>query len=74
MESRKKGTNKYIFYKSIKENGLKNFKWELLEECIVKKLIEREQFYIDKYYLDKNGKFIKVEDIMFVQKQEYVRI
>lgn len=47
------------FVRALKKYGIENFKFEILEECEKEKLIEREQYYIDKYYLNKKGKFIK---------------
>lgn len=37
-----------LLYRSIHKYGIKNFEFSILEECDVNKLLEREQFYIDK--------------------------
>ena len=37
-----------LLYKNIHKYGIKNFEFSILEECSVNKLLEREQFYIDK--------------------------
>ena len=34
-------------YQDMKELGLDNFKFEVLEECSIEELTEREQYYID---------------------------
>ena len=43
-----KETNKQL-YQAIQEFGLENFTFEVLEECKINQLNEREQYYI-KYY------------------------
>lgn len=37
-----------LLYTNIHKYGIKNFEFSILEECDVDKLLEREQFYIDK--------------------------
>ena len=37
------------FYRSIRKYGLENFDFEIIEECSIDKLDEKEQFYINKY-------------------------
>lgn len=37
------------FYRAIRKYGLKNFLFEVLEECEISKLNEREIFYIQKF-------------------------
>lgn len=38
-----------VFYKAIRKYGLENFRFEILEECALNKLNEREKYWI-KYY------------------------
>jgi len=40
---------------SYNKHGIDNFKFEIIEECVKEKLIEREQYYIDLYDSYKNG-------------------
>lgn len=42
-------------YNSIKKYNIENFKIELIEECDLSNIYEREIFYIDKYDTYKNG-------------------
>lgn len=42
-------------YKAMKEYGLNNFSFELLEECPRELLNEKEMFYIQSYQSDKFG-------------------
>lgn len=37
-----------LLYRNIHKYGIKNFKFSILEECSIDKLLKREQFYIDK--------------------------
>ena len=37
------------FYRSIRKYGLENFDFEIIEECSIDELDEKEQFYINKY-------------------------
>lgn len=45
----------YPLYKAIRKYGLKNFKFEVLEECNMNELNNKEIFYIFKYNSTKNG-------------------
>lgn len=45
----------YPLYKAIREYGLHNFSFEVLEVCPVELLDEKERFYIDKFDSYKNG-------------------
>ena len=42
-------------YQAILKYGIENFEFEVLEECEIEKLSEREQFYIEKYDTYHNG-------------------
>lgn len=42
-------------YKSMQEDGLENFSFELLEECTAADLNEKEKFYINLYQADDFG-------------------
>lgn len=42
-------------YQAIKKYGIKNFSFEILEECSVEELSEKEKYYIKKYDTYKNG-------------------
>ena len=42
-------------YKAMKEDGLENFSFELLEECSREELNEKEKFYIGLYQSDQYG-------------------
>lgn len=42
-------------YQAILKYGIDNFKFEILEECSVEELSEKEKFYIDKYDTFHNG-------------------
>jgi group I intron endonuclease len=50
-----KSDSKTKFCNSIKKYGKENFKIELLENCDVKTIYEREIFYIQKFNTYKNG-------------------
>ena len=39
----------YPLYRAIRKYGLENFSFEILEECLVKELDEKERFYIEKF-------------------------
>lgn len=39
----------YPLYQAIRKYGLENFSLEILEECPIKELNEKEQFWIDRY-------------------------
>ena len=39
----------YPLYRAIRKYGLENFSFEILEECSIQDLNEREKFYINKY-------------------------
>ena len=39
--------NNSAIYKALLKNGHSNFKFEILEYCLPKFLIEREQYYLD---------------------------
>lgn len=39
----------YPLYKAIRKYGLENFSFEVLEECLIEELNEKENFWIDKY-------------------------
>jgi len=41
--------NNSVLYKAFRKYGVENFSYELIEECDVKQLDEREVFYIQKY-------------------------
>lgn len=41
--------SKHIFYQAIKKYGIKNFSFEILEECTTQELDEKEKYWI-KYY------------------------
>lgn len=43
------------FYRSIRKYGLDNFSFNILEECSVDELNEKEKFYIEKYNSYRNG-------------------
>ena len=45
----------YPLYRAIRKYGLENFSFEILEECNVQDLNERERFYIDYYDTYFNG-------------------
>lgn len=40
---------KYPLYRAIRKYGLKNFSFQILEECLVSDLNNREKYYIEKY-------------------------
>jgi len=42
-------------HSAIKDNGIENFTWEVLEECSKSIYSEREKFYIDFFESDKYG-------------------
>lgn len=42
-------SNNGVLYKAFKKYGIENFTYELIEECEIEKLDEREIYYIDKY-------------------------
>ena len=44
----------YLLGRAIKKHGLQNFKFEVLEECEVEELDEREMFYISKMHPEYN--------------------
>lgn len=44
-----------ILYKAFQKYGIENFYFEVLEECPISELCEKEQYYIDKYDTYKNG-------------------
>lgn len=45
----------YPLYSSIRKYGLDNFTFEIIEECLIKNLTEREQYWIEYYHsLDGN--------------------
>jgi len=50
--------------------GGQNFKFEIIEECKKEILREKEQYYIDQWYLDENGKFIKQRGYNIREKAE----
>ena len=37
------------FYNAMKEQGIENFTFEILEDCAKEDLNEKEKFYIDLY-------------------------
>ena len=39
----------YPLYKAIRKYGIDNFKFEIIEECSIEKLNDKEIYYIDKY-------------------------
>ena len=43
------GTSRDTIYKAMQEDGLYNFRFELLEECPRENLNEKEKYYIDLY-------------------------
>jgi len=45
----------YPIYRAIRKYGRENFEWEVLEECKVEELAEKELFYIEKYSSIKDG-------------------
>lgn len=45
----------YPIYRAIRKYGIKNFSFEILEECPTEKLNEKEIFYIQKYNSFFNG-------------------
>lgn len=44
-----KNNNGSVLYKALKKYGIENFIYELIEECNIDKLDEREIYYIKKY-------------------------
>lgn len=44
-----------VLYKAIKKYGIDNFKFEILEECQLDELNEKEKYYIEKYNTYKEG-------------------
>ena len=46
---------KYPLYQAIRKYGIENFSFEILEECNINDLDEREKFYIIKYNSYNNG-------------------
>jgi hypothetical protein len=52
----KDGLNyEYPLYRAIRKYGIKNFSFEIIEECAIDELNEREIFYIAKYDSYENG-------------------
>lgn len=47
--------NHKILYQAFQKYGIENFTFEVLEECEIENLGEREQFYIDKFQSNING-------------------
>lgn len=45
----------YPIYRAIRKYGRENFEWEVLEECTVEELEERELYYITKYRSIEDG-------------------
>lgn len=43
------GSNNNVLYKAFRKYGIENFTYELIEECDIDKLDEREIYYIKKY-------------------------
>ena len=43
------------FDKYIKEKGIEAFTYEILEECSIEKLSEREKYWTDKFEATKSG-------------------
>lgn len=41
--------SKYLFHRAIRKHGMENFKWEVIEECNVSDLNDREIFYIKEF-------------------------
>ena len=39
----------YPLYKAIRKYGIDNFKFEIIEECSIEKLNDKEIYYINKY-------------------------
>lgn len=48
-------TYEYPLYRAIRKYGSENFKWEVLEECLVEELTEKESGWIKKYQTLSNG-------------------
>lgn len=42
-------SNNSVLYKALQKYGTENFTYELIEECEIEKLDEREMYYISKY-------------------------
>lgn len=59
FENRKKqhiwATDDYVFHKAIRKYGKENFNWEILEECEVNQLDEKEIYWIAYYDTYNNG-------------------
>lgn len=52
---RKRKKQNTLLYKAMNEYGIENFSFEVLEECEVEELNQKEKYYINKYNSLENG-------------------
>ena len=68
-----KSRDEYPLYRAFKKYGLENFNFEILEECSLNKLNEREQYYIN-FYKPEYNQTIGVNYNIVPQKLTYEEV